>query len=107
MNGSRPANLLPPKVLEPRWRQLSVPNRVLDVFVPEIGLALRFIPTCFGTLWVLLAPAWSNAQASRPNSLEPPKRPQLIAEDGMGAGRSRLDPAHMQGRGFELDLIPP
>jgi hypothetical protein len=46
MNGSRPANLLPPKVLEPRWRQLSVPHRVLDVFVPEIGLQRpRVVPT--------------------------------------------------------------
>jgi len=30
--------LLPPKVLKSRWRQLGVAHRVLDIFVPEVGL---------------------------------------------------------------------
>jgi len=40
-------------------------------------------------------------------ALEPPQRPQLIAEDRMAAGSARLDSADVQDRGFEVDLIPP
>jgi hypothetical protein len=35
---STPGKLLAPKVLEPCRRQLGVAHRVLDVFVPEVGL---------------------------------------------------------------------
>ncbi len=34
----RPVALIPPEVLEPIGRKLGVPDCVLDVFVPEIGL---------------------------------------------------------------------
>jgi len=32
------AQLIPPKILEPRWRQLRVANRVLNILVPKMGL---------------------------------------------------------------------
>jgi hypothetical protein len=39
-------------------------------------------------------------------ALEPPQRPQLVAENRMGAGRALLDSTNVQGCGFEVDLIP-
>ena len=39
---------LPPKVLEPIRRQLGVAHRVLDVFMPEIGLQRPRIMALFG-----------------------------------------------------------
>jgi hypothetical protein len=39
-------------------------------------------------------------------ALQPPQRPQLVAEDWMGAGRALLDPTNVQGGRPELDLIP-
>ncbi len=38
-------------------------------------------------------------------ALQPPQRPQLVAEDRMGAGSALLDPADVQGGRSELDLI--
>src|SRR5262249_61795028 len=46
-----------------------------------------------GRFWLLLA-------------LQPSERSQFITEDGMGAWSARLDSADVQGRGFELDLVP-
>ena len=37
--------------------------------------------------------------------LQPAQRPQLVATDWMGRRRALLDPADMQGRGVEVDLI--
>ena len=38
--------------------------------------------------------------------LKPTQRPQLVATDRMGRRRALLDPADMQGRGLEVDLVP-
>ena len=38
--------------------------------------------------------------------LQPAQRPQLVATDRMGRRRALLDPADVQVRGVEVDLIP-
>ncbi|MGA8650745.1 MAG: hypothetical protein WB677_09000, partial [Xanthobacteraceae bacterium] len=38
-------------------------------------------------------------------ALEPPQRAQFVTEDRMRAGRAFLDPADVQGRGSQVDLI--
>ena len=43
---SAPDHPLPPKVLEPVGRQFGIPDRVLDVLVPEVVLQ----SPCVGTL---------------------------------------------------------
>jgi hypothetical protein len=132
--------LLPPKVLEPRRRQLGVAHRVLDIFVSEVGLERSRIvaPVRQGVAAgvaqhvrvnlkaELCLDACAFDHAGKPGgakrrtafrcehvcrlvlvALQPPQRAQFVAEDRMGAGRTLLDPADVQGRGFKVHLIPP
>src|SRR5262249_48729628 len=45
-----PSSSVPPKVLEPVWRHVGVPDRVLNVLVPEVVLQGPRIVTIIGEL---------------------------------------------------------
>jgi hypothetical protein len=45
-----PGAVSTPKIFEPRWRQLGVPHRVLDVLVAQVGLQRACIMTIVGKL---------------------------------------------------------
>ena len=87
----------------------GVPQHVRVRLEGQLGLPARPLDHAGEPSGAERCPAFRGEHEGRLGlllALEPPQRPQFVAEDRMGAWGALLDPADVQGGRSELHLIP-